>query len=119
MTQTDTQTLGNTQADTYKPTQRYIKACIFSQRHTSTHRDTYKHTYKHIYKQTHKQIDIQTTNGFIIPRPSDQGSDQGPKGSREVCTTGRGLHPLPSKAWSMVRGLYNVVNRGSGRISPA
>ena len=63
MTQTDTQTHGNTQADTYKPTQRHIKTCIASQRHTSTHRDTYKHT----YKQTHKHMDTQTTHGFIIP----------------------------------------------------
>ena len=26
---------------------------------------------------------MQTTNGFIIPRPSDQGSDQGPKKGAE------------------------------------
>ena len=75
MTQTDTQTHGNTQADTYKPSQRHIRTCIASQRHTSTHRDTYKYT----YKQTHKNIDTQTIHGFIIPKPSDQCSDQGPK----------------------------------------
>ena len=74
-TETDTQTHGNTQADTYKQTQRHIKTCIASQRHTSTLRDTYKHT----YRQTHKHIDTQTTHGFIIPRPSEQSSDQGPK----------------------------------------
>ena len=72
---TDTQTLGNIQADTYKSTQRHIKTCIASQRHTSTHRDTYKHT----YKQIHKHTNTQTTHGFIIPRPSEHGSDQGPK----------------------------------------
>ena len=115
MTQTDTQTHGNTQADTYKPTQRHIKTCIASQRHTSTHRDTYKHT----YKQTHKHMDTQTTHGFIIPRPSEPGSDQGPKRHREVCAAGRGLHPLPFEVGSRVRGLYSVVDRGSGRISPA
>ena len=87
MTQTDTQTLGNIQADTYKSTQRHIKTCIASQRHTSTHRDTYKHTYKHIYKQTQKQIDMQTTTVFIIPRPSDQGPDQGTKSiQRGLCS---------------------------------
>ena len=72
---TDTQTLGNIQADIYKPTQRHKKTYIASQRHTSTHRDTYKHT----YKKTHKHTDTQTTHGFIIPRPSEHGSDQGPK----------------------------------------
>ena len=96
-----------------------MKTCIASQRHTSTHRDTYKHTYKHIYKLKHKQIDIQTTHGFIIPRPSDQGSTRVLKGSREVCAAGRGLHPLHCEAWSMVRGLYSVLNRGSGRITLA
>ena len=74
-TQTDTQTHGNIQADTHKHTQQHIKSCIASQRHTSTHRDTYKHT----YKQTHKHRDTQTTHGFIIPRPSEHDSDQGPK----------------------------------------
>ena len=38
--QTDTQTHGNTQADTYKPTKRHIITCIANQRHTSTHKDT-------------------------------------------------------------------------------
>ena len=61
-TQTDTQTHGNTQADTYK--QRHVQTCIASQRHKSTIRVTYKY----IYKQTHKHIDTQTTCGFIIPR---------------------------------------------------
>ena len=56
---------------TYTATHKYIA----SQRHTSTHRDAYKYT----YKQTHKHIDAQTSHGFIIPRPSEQGSDQGPK----------------------------------------
>ena len=74
-TETDTQTHGNTQADTYKPTQRHIKTYIASQRHTSTHIDTCKHT----YKQTHKHMDTQTTHGFIIPMLSEPGSDQGTK----------------------------------------
>jgi len=65
------------------------------------------------------QIDIQITHGFIIPRPSEQGSTRFLKGSGEVCAAGRGLHPLPCEAWSMARGLYSVMNRGSGRISPA
>ena len=97
MTQTDTQTLGNTQADTYKPTQRYIKACIFSQRHTSTHRDTYKHT----YKQTHKHINTQTTHGLIIPRPSEKGSDHGPKRSKRSVQLGEGCTHCPVRrgAW--------------------
>ena len=60
-------------ADTYKHAHRHIKKCIASQ--TQAHTDTYKHT----YKQTHKRIDAQTTHGFIIFRPSEQGSDQGPK----------------------------------------
>ena len=41
------------------------------------------------------------------------------KGTREVCVAGRKLHPLPFEVGIMVRGLYSVVNRGSGRISPA
>ena len=41
------------------------------------------------------------------------------KGTREVCAVERMLHPLPFEVGSMVRGLYSVVNRGSGRISPA
>ena len=41
------------------------------------------------------------------------------KGIREVFAAGRMLHPLPFEVGSMVRGLYSVVNRGSGRISPA
>ena len=96
-----------------------MKTCIASQRHTSTHRDTYKHTYKHIYKQTYKQIDMQTTNGFIIPGLLTRALTRILKGSRELCAAGRGLHPLPCEAWSMVRGRYSVVNRGSGRITPA
>ena len=55
--------------------QRHMKTCIASQRHTSTHRDTYKHT----YKQTHKHINMQTTHGFIVPRASEKGSEEGPK----------------------------------------
>ena len=62
---------------------------------------------------------MQTSHGFIIPRPSEQGSDQGPKRVREVCAAGRELHPLPFEVGSMIRGLYSVVNRGSERISPA
>ena len=41
------------------------------------------------------------------------------KGYREVCAAGRELHPLPFEVGSMARGLYIVVNRGSGRIIPA
>ena len=33
------------------------------------------------------------------------------KGTREVCVSGRRLHPLPFEVGSMVRGLYSVVNR--------
>ena len=78
-----TQTLGNIQAGTYKPTQRHIKTCIASQRHTSTHSDTYKHT----YKQTQKPINTLTTHEFIIPRLSDQGSDKGPiRVQRGLCS---------------------------------
>ena len=35
-------------------------------------------------------------------------------GSREFSASGRGLHPLPCEAESMVRGLYSVVNRIRG-----
>ena len=62
-------------AFSFKPTQRHIKTCIASQTHRSTHRDTWKHT----YKQTHKHLDTQTIHGFIILRPSEQGSDKGCK----------------------------------------
>ena len=40
------------------------------------------------------------------------------KGTREVCAAGRGLYPLPFEVGSRVRGLFSVVDRGSGRISP-
>ena len=41
------------------------------------------------------------------------------KGTKEVCVAERMLHPLTFEVWSMVRRLYSVVNRGSGRICPA
>ena len=41
------------------------------------------------------------------------------KGSSKVCAAGRGLYPLPFEVGNMVRGLYSVVNIGSGRISAA
>ena len=86
-----------THKQTHKHTQRHIKTCIASQRHTSTHRDTYKHT----YKQTDKHINTQTTHGFIILRPSEKGSDHGPKRSKRSVQLGEGcIHCIVRRgAW--------------------
>ena len=62
---------------------------------------------------------MQTTNGFIIPGLLTRALTRILKGSGEACAAGRGLYPLPCEVWSMVRGLYSVVNRGSGKITPA
>ena len=104
-----------THKQTHKHRQRHIKTCIASQRHISTHIDTNKHT----YKQTKKPINTQTTHGLIISRLSDQGSDKHPKRvQRGLCSWERAA-PSAFEVGSMVRGFYSVVNRGSGRISPA
>ena len=60
---------------------------------------------------------MQTTNEFIIPRPSEQGFNQGPKMvQRGLCSWERAAPTALPGGGNMFRGLYSMENRGSGRI---